>query len=74
MARGMWTEAFNYNAFGPLFFGLCILIVIAGMMPRRWDANLRILVHRRRRIVSVVAVMFIASFVIHGLVRGMLQL
>ena len=70
----MWTEAFTYNAFGPLFLGLCILIVLVSLMPRRWDASLRVLVHRRRRIISMITVMFIGGFVLHGLVRGLLQL
>ncbi len=67
--RGMWSESWRYHVFGSSLLALCGIFVVAGALPRAGRrAILRGLI-RRRRLLNVMAIALLSSFIVYGALR-----
>ena len=68
--RGMWQDAWHYNAFGLPLFGILVSVVLYGLLPGTIARQLAVVRARRARIVRFGIGVVAAAFLTHGAVRA----
>ncbi len=68
--RGMWQDAWHYNAFGLPLFGMLISVVLCGLLPGTIARQLAVVRARHARIVRFGIGVVAAAFLTHGAVRA----
>ncbi len=69
-ARGMMTEAWQYNAFGPVWLAVFTVIASVRLLPAAGRRYVRRAVIRRAALARAIYIVLIATFLTHGTLRA----
>ena len=72
--RGMFAESWDYHPLGPLILAFFLAVIIASLLPQVWRERLNHQIESRVLQFNLLYVIFVAAFVVFGMVRFVFEL